>query len=159
LFFEVLDYCYKIADEEYPLEKKDAVDAQEKLVFFVYSKLRRIFSDKEAGYLYQIISNINSTSELWFSAYNRYIKKYIERMEIIIQELVGNKFNEQELGICILNIMSVFRMLVTTPYAKETIIASFGGDRVEAVDRICPQMVQFMLAGIEACAGDKNATL
>lgn len=154
LFFEVLDYCHEIVDETYPLIKKDAVDAKEKLDYFVQNKLRRIFTGADT--VYRIISNINPNSHLGEKVFNRYVKQDIEYMEAIVAELSDNGLDPNGLKLCVLNVMSVFKMLATTPHVKEKILEDFDEDGFRAVEKIYPQTLRFVLAGIKACAGEGN---
>lgn len=154
LFFEVLDYCHKIVNEKYPLIKKDTVDAKGKLDFFVHNKLKRIFTSADT--VYRILSNINPNSHLGEEVFNRYVKQDIEYMESIVAELSNNRLNAGELKLCVLNVMSVFKMFAATPHVKEKILKEFNGDGFRAAETIYPQTLRFVLAGIKACAGEGN---
>lgn len=155
LLIAILDHCQQVAESNYSLwQGKDDLDAtpQDKLQFFVTNKLRRIFSDDEASYLYKIKYNMspsNQNDELFFK---RYMESNVVFIENLIGELTGKHFNPVDLRVRAINVISIFKTYATTPRFQAIVQEGYEKSNDELVAHLAPIILSYIAAGIQSYA-------
>jgi len=159
LYFEVLKYWHDISTKKYPMDSavNEKVPPEERLRNFIQLFLLRMLDEGKPAWFEKLIAKeLMEPTAAFDRLLDQVVRPFYRVLELIIQEIIGNRANEETIRLCCESIVSqCLRYKV-----KPAIIRLFEQDvyRPDGIDRIADHITRFSLMGLKGLLKDGKET-
>ena len=159
LYFEVLKYWHSISAEKYPMDSaaNEKLPPEERLRNFIQLFLLRILDEGKPAWFEKLIAKeLMEPTAAFDRLLDQVVHPFYRVLELIIQEIIGNRANEETIRLCCESIISqCLRFKV-----KPVITRMFQQDLYsqEGIERVADHITQFSLMGLKHLLKDSKET-